>query len=94
MSLAGTPTIAEAGYPDLAADIWTAVLVPAGTPKEITLLLQGEIAKLMQQPDVRDRMVSFGFQPVANTPDECAVHITAETAKWSKVIREAGIKVR
>ena len=39
-------------------------------------------------------MASFGYQPVANTPDECAAHIMAETAKWSKVIREAGIKVR
>ena len=91
-ALPGIPSIAEAGYPEIAADIWTAVLVPAGTPKELTGLLQREIAKLMAQPDAKDRLGSLGYQPVANTSDECAAHIAAEYAKWGKVIREAGIK--
>ena len=93
-ALADVPSIAQAGYPDIAGDIWTAVLVPAGTPKDITELLQGEIARLIALPDVKDRMASMGFQPVGNTPDECAVHIKAEASKWAKVIRDAGIKVR
>jgi tripartite-type tricarboxylate transporter receptor subunit TctC len=91
-ALPGIPSIAEAGYPEIAADIWTAVLVPAGTPKELTGLLQREIAKLMAQPDAKDRLGSLGYQPVANTSDQCAAHIAAEYAKWGKVIREAGIK--
>ncbi|MCK1491928.1 tripartite tricarboxylate transporter substrate binding protein [Bradyrhizobium sp. 160] len=86
------PSIAEAGYPDIAADIWTALLAPAGTPKELTSLLQREIAKLMAQPDVKDRLASSGYEPVANTPDECAARMAAEYEKWGKVIREAGIK--
>jgi tripartite-type tricarboxylate transporter receptor subunit TctC len=93
-ALPGIPTIAEAGYPDIAADIWTAVLVPAGTPKEITGLLQREIAKLMALPKVKDRMAPLGYQPVGNTPDECDAHIAAEAAKWAKVIQDAGIKAR
>lgn len=92
--LPGIPTIAQAGYPDIAADIWTAVLVPAGTPKDTIALLQREIAKLMALPEIKDRMASLGYQPVGNTSDECAAHITAETAKWAKVIRDAGITVR
>ncbi len=93
-ALAGVPSIAQAGYPDIAGDIWTAVLVPAGTPKEITALLQGEIAALVALPEVKARMASMGFQPVGNTPAECAAHIGTEATKWARVIREAGIKVR
>jgi tripartite-type tricarboxylate transporter receptor subunit TctC len=93
-ALPGIPAVAEAGYPDIAADIWTAVLVPAGTPKEIAGLLQREIAQLIALPDVKDRMASLGYQPVGSTSDQCAAHIAAETARWAKVIRDAGIKVR
>lgn len=90
--LPGVPSIADAGYPEIAADIWTAVLVPAGTPKEHNGLLQREIAKLMASPDVKERLAGLGYQPVANSSDECTVHLATEQAKWSKVIREAGIK--
>ncbi len=93
-ALEDVPTISQAGYPDIAADIWTAILVPAGTPKEIIELLQHEIAKLLKVPVVRDRMASMGYRPVGNTSAECAAHIAAETSKWAKVIREASIKVR
>jgi tripartite-type tricarboxylate transporter receptor subunit TctC len=92
--LAGVPAIAQAGYPDIAADIWTAVLAPAGTPKPIIELLQQEIAKLVVLPAVKTRMASMGYVPVGNTPDECAAHISAEATKWAKVIKDAGIKVR
>lgn len=90
-ALPGIPTIADAGYPDIAADIWTAVLVPAGTPKDIVGRLQREIAKLIALPKVKQRMAALGYRPVGNTSDECAAYIEAETAKWAKVIREAGI---
>jgi tripartite-type tricarboxylate transporter receptor subunit TctC len=92
MALPGVPTIAEAGYPDLAADIWTAVLVPAGTSREITLLLQQEIAAVLALPEVKQRMAASGYVPVGSTPDECTAHLAAEYAKWGKVIREAGLK--
>jgi tripartite-type tricarboxylate transporter receptor subunit TctC len=93
-ALPGVPTIAQAGYPDFAADIWTAVLVPAGTPKEIVSLLQHEIAKSVAMPETRERMSALGYQPVGNTPDECAKHITTEATRWAKVIRDAGIRAR
>ena len=93
-ALAGVPTIAQAGYPDFAADIWTAVLVPAGTPKNIIAVLQREIARLVTLPEIRQRMAALGYQPVGNTPDECTNHIATEATRWAKVIRDAGIKVR
>jgi tripartite-type tricarboxylate transporter receptor subunit TctC len=91
-ALPGTATIAEAGYPEISADIWTAVLVPTGTPREVIGLLQREIAKVIMLPDVRERMMSLGYQAVGNTPEECTAQIAAEVVKWEKVIRAAGIK--
>jgi len=93
-ALPGVPTIAQAGYPEFAADIWTAVLVPAGTPKDIVALLQREIARVVERPETRERMAALGYRPVGNTPDECAKHIRTEAARWAKVIHDAGIKVR
>jgi tripartite-type tricarboxylate transporter receptor subunit TctC len=87
-------TIAQAGYPDVAADIWTGVLVPSGTPKDIVTLLQREIAKLVATPDVKQRMSKMGYDPVGNTPDQCAKFIATETTRWAKVIQDAGIKVQ
>lgn len=92
--LAGVPTVAQAGYPGIAADIWTAVLVPSGTPKDVIALLQREIARLVATPQARDRLAALGYHPVGNTPDECARHIASEATRWAKVIREAGIRVQ
>jgi tripartite-type tricarboxylate transporter receptor subunit TctC len=93
-ALPGTATIAEAGYPDIAADIWTAVLVPAGTPKPVIALLQREIVKILQRSEVRERMSSLGYVPVGNAPEECAAQIATEITKWAKVIKDAGIKAQ
>jgi tripartite-type tricarboxylate transporter receptor subunit TctC len=91
-ALPGVPTSAEAGYPQIAADIWTAVLVPAGTPRAITELLQRTIADTIVAPDVSARMASLGYDPIGNSPDECSDHLSAEIAKWERVIRDAGIR--
>jgi tripartite-type tricarboxylate transporter receptor subunit TctC len=91
-TLADVPTIAEAGYPGLDGDGWVGVLVPAGTPKEIVSLLNGEIVKLITQPDMKDRLEAIGFRPVASTPEQFADQMKVEGEKWSKVIRAAGLK--
>jgi tripartite-type tricarboxylate transporter receptor subunit TctC len=93
-ALPNVPTIAEAGYPEIAADIWSAVLVPAGTPRDIISLLQTEIGKVIKLPEVRARMASLGYEPVGNAPDECSAQIAAEITKWAKVIKDAGIKAQ
>jgi tripartite-type tricarboxylate transporter receptor subunit TctC len=93
-ALPGTPTIAEAGYPEIAADIWSALLVPKGTPNNVIRLLQQQTAKALVASEVRERLAGLGYQPVGNTPDECTAQIAAELTKWEKVIRTAGIKAR
>jgi len=93
-ALPDVPTMAEAGYPDIAADIWTAVLVPTGTPNEIGTGLYRAIATSIAQPEMRKRMAALGYVPVGNPPDECDAEIRMEIEKWAKVVREAGIKVQ
>jgi len=93
-ALPGVPTMAEAGYPDIEGEAWFAVIVPARTPKEIIALLHHEIVKLIALPDMKERLATLGFEPVGNTPEECAAQFRTEIAKWAKVIREAGIKTQ
>lgn len=93
-SLPDVPTMAEVGYPDIAADIWTAVLVPAGTSRAIVDLLHGAIVKIVAEPETRKRMAALGYTPVGNRPEECDAEIRIEIAKWAKVVREAGIKLQ
>jgi tripartite-type tricarboxylate transporter receptor subunit TctC len=91
-ALPDVPTMAEAGYPEVEGDSWFAVVVPAGTPKEIITLLHREIIAAMAQPDMQDRLATLGYETVASTPQECAERFKTEIVRWGKVIREAGIK--
>jgi tripartite-type tricarboxylate transporter receptor subunit TctC len=90
-SLPDVPTMAEAGVQGHEADTLTSILAPAGTPKEIIDLLYREIAAVVALPDVRERLTSLGFLPIANRPDEFAQRIDVELVKWAKVIRDAKI---
>jgi tripartite-type tricarboxylate transporter receptor subunit TctC len=91
-ALPDVPTMTEAGYPEVDGEGWFAFIVPAGTPKDVIDLLHREIAKAVAQPDVQDKMGALGFLAVDTTPQQAADLFRAEGAKWSKVIREAGIK--
>jgi tripartite-type tricarboxylate transporter receptor subunit TctC len=66
------PTTAELGYPQIQGDSWVGVLVPAGTPKEIVILLHREITEAIALPEITGRLISIGFDPVASTPEEFA----------------------
>jgi tripartite-type tricarboxylate transporter receptor subunit TctC len=93
-ALPDVPTMAEAGYPDIEGEAWFAVIVPARTPKEIITLLHQEVVKLIALPDMKERLATLGFEPVGNTPEECAAQFKTEIAKWEEVIRQAGIKAQ
>ena len=91
-ALADLPTIAEAGYPGLDSDAWVGVLVPAGTPKDITTLLHGEIVKILDDPDTRERLAALGLEPVGGSPEQFFAQLKVEMEKWTKIIRAAKIK--
>jgi tripartite-type tricarboxylate transporter receptor subunit TctC len=86
------PTMAEAGYPQIEGDSWVGILVPAGTPAEIIAVLSRESSKILEQPDMKERLAALGYDLVASTPKEFATRIAAEIEMWAKVIRAANIK--
>ena len=90
--LPDVPTLAEAGVPNQESEFIQALLVPAGTPKEIVNQLAKETARIVNLPDVKERLRAIGYVPVGSTPEEFAALIKSDIAKWEKVIREAGIK--
>jgi tripartite-type tricarboxylate transporter receptor subunit TctC len=91
-ALPDVPTIAEAGFPGQEADTLLGLLAPAGTPKGIIDLLNREVVAIVALPEVKERLDAIGFVPVANSPEEFAAIIKAETARWGKVVRDAKLK--
>src|SRR5262245_36755632 len=91
--LPDAPTKEEAGLPDYGSSFWGGVMVPAGTPKEIVAFLQQQIVRVMQQPDVKERLDTLGFDPVGSTPDEFAAWLKREYVKYREVVRQANLSV-
>jgi len=91
--LPDVPTMAEAGVPDQEADTLTGIMTPAGTPPAIVDRLQREIAKIVAQPEVKEKLIALGFVPIANTPAEFGTRIKAEMEKWGKVVRGAKLRI-
>jgi tripartite-type tricarboxylate transporter receptor subunit TctC len=86
------PTMREAGYPQVEGDSWVGILVPAGTPGDIVAALYRASAKILAQPDMKERLTALGYDVVASTPQEFATRIKVEVEMWAKVIRAANIK--
>ena len=89
--LPDVPTMAEAGVADQESDTITGIVAPAGTPKEIVVRWQREIARIVALPDINERLMQLGFAPVANSSEAFGERLRAEMAKWAKVIKEANI---
>jgi tripartite-type tricarboxylate transporter receptor subunit TctC len=91
-ALPDVPTNGEAGIPDLESDTLTGIVAPAGTAQEIIERWRGDIAKMVATAEVKQRLETLGFAPVANTPAEFSERIKVEIAKWGKVVRDANIR--
>jgi tripartite-type tricarboxylate transporter receptor subunit TctC len=87
------PTMAESGIRDQESELIIGVVVPAATPKPIVDLLQRQIARIVALPDVKERLDALGFAPVASTPEAYGAQIKSDIETWSKVVRDANIKV-
>jgi tripartite-type tricarboxylate transporter receptor subunit TctC len=86
------PTVAESGIAGYEAISWQGVLAPAGTPRAITQRLSGDILKVVDQPESRRQLAQQGYEPLAGAPDKFDAYIRSEIAKWSRVIKAAGIR--
>ena len=86
------PTIAESGLPGFDISTWFGVFVPAGTPREVVDRLHAEFAKALAAPDIREKMLNLGAEPVASRPEEFAAYIRAEADKYARVIKASGAR--
>lgn len=86
------PTAAESGLPAFETSSWHGILVPAKTPRAIITRLHGELVRVLNLPEVRERLTTQGLNIVASTPQAFAAYIKSETIKYARVIRQAGIK--
>ena len=87
---AGVPTFREAGYPELVASIWFSLSGPAGMPPEIVNKLNGEVRRILQLPDVRERLRPDGIEPATLDPKAFTEFVAAEIKRWGPVVRASG----
>jgi tripartite-type tricarboxylate transporter receptor subunit TctC len=86
------PTVAEAGVPGYEVTNWYGLVAPAGTPAEVIAQLNKALAKVMADPDIRQRLAASGMDATSDTPQQFAKLLSAERAKWGELIRKAGIQ--
>ena len=87
------PTMTEAGLPGYETVAWFGILAPAGTPPDIVNRLSMEIGKIARSPEMRDRLVAMGAEPVGGTPEEFKTVIDRDIAKWKSLAQKVGIKI-
>lgn len=87
------PTMAEAGYPDVQGVTWNGLLVPKATPAAAVEKLSAAVRAALATPMARDKLLAVGSEPRGNTPAEFLAFLEADQAKWSRVMKDANIKV-
>jgi tripartite-type tricarboxylate transporter receptor subunit TctC len=90
--LPDVPTLKEAGI-DVEADAWNGLVAPAGTPEPVLAKIHDAVVAVLNEPDVRDKLKTQLMEPVGNSPAEFKAQIAAEIARWTPVIKAAGVTV-
>jgi tripartite-type tricarboxylate transporter receptor subunit TctC len=91
-ALPDVPTVAESGFPGFEANGWLAIFVPNGTPPAVIAKLNAEIGKVMQSAEMKKQLLAQGVEARTSTPEQLGAMVKSETAKWGKIITDAGIK--
>jgi tripartite-type tricarboxylate transporter receptor subunit TctC len=92
-ALPDVPTVATAAeLPGFEAVSWYALMAPAGTPREVIAKIQADTARVLQMPDVRERLAGMGAEPSGESPEQLAMRIKSEFDRWGEVVRKANIK--
>jgi tripartite-type tricarboxylate transporter receptor subunit TctC len=91
--LPDVPTIAEAGVPGYDSYVWFGIVAPAGTPPEIIARLNAALVKIAATPAFRDRLSAQGYDVLSTTPEQMAISIRGEIAKWGKIVKTSGAHV-
>ena len=85
------PTIAES-YPGFEVELVYALVAPAGTPKDVVTRLNLEVVKLLQEPDMREKLAGQGFEVRTSSPEQLGLYMKSEIAKWAPLVKESGVK--
>jgi len=88
------PTVVEAGYPGLVSTVWTGFFLPAKTPKAIGDKVGGAVLKVAEMPEIREKLLQLGFEPVSIGGDQFQRDVAVEVKRWAEVIEKAGIKAQ
>ncbi len=91
-SLPEVPTFIEQGVSGFDVSSWVGIMAPAKTPRPVIDKLHAAVVAVMKEPDMRERLVTLGVEPVANTPEQFGEQIRADLARWQKVVEAAKIK--
>jgi tripartite-type tricarboxylate transporter receptor subunit TctC len=86
------PTIAEAGVPGFESVVWFILLAPTGTPPAIITKVNGDVNRILRDPELLELYRNLGYGPLGGTPETAGEHLKREIARWAKVAKEAGIK--
>ncbi len=87
------PTFAELGHPDVAVSLWYGLLAPAGTPQPVIDKLNRETVKALDAPEVREKLLAQGAEPMPGSAQQFSAFMQAERARWAPVVRQAGVKL-
>ena len=87
------PTMAEAGLPGFDISTWFGLFAPAGTPKDVIAKWNGEVAKILTSPEMREKLIAQGAEPAPTTPGEFAAFVKNEITKYAKIVKASGAKV-
>ena len=90
--MSAVPTIAEAGLSGYETSTWHGILAPAATPHEVIVKLNAEMARILAQPDVKERLLGQGLDPVGGTPEQFGAYLKTEITKWAAVVKASGAR--
>jgi tripartite-type tricarboxylate transporter receptor subunit TctC len=93
-ALSDVPTIVEAGYPKLASEDWAGLLLKAGTPPDVTARLNAAVNKAIKTEKVQEALTKLGVDPGGGASDEFGTMVRSEIVRWTKIVKEANIKVQ
>jgi tripartite-type tricarboxylate transporter receptor subunit TctC len=90
--LPDVPTMREAGYPEVESTNWSGLVVPTATPPSAIARLNSELGQALRNAEIRERLKAYGMSPTPGTPELFGAFLQSESARYGKVVREAGIK--
>lgn len=91
--LPDVPTVAEAGIPGYEHILWSMLVVPAATPRDVAARLNQEAMKALGAADVRERYAGMGVEPAPSTPERAGAYLRSETEKYAKVVKAIGLRI-